>query len=339
MQPTTEFGALFQYSNPMASAAGYIGAQLVLPGEKMGPAFDRVMREKLFGPLGMSRTTFSFEEVLATDHAAPHGYDMALKNVPIAFALNRCILPVRPAGGAWSTVRDYAKYVQMEIAKGLLPDGTRFIGEESLLERRRTMVRISEERWYAMGLMLEDIKGIRVISHGGSMIGYKSNFYFVPDLGIGAVILTNADTGYGVAGAVIRRLLEMVYDGKPEAEEDLHAGIRSGKKYYRGQQKDWKLPPDPDEVKKLADRYRSQALGDFTVTRSGEDVIFQFGGWKSRMATKRNPDGTVSFMTADPGIRGFEIAAPKSEGTYKRLVIRDPQHTYPFDAVGGEPSS
>ena len=31
MKPTTEFGALFQYSNPLASAAGYIGARLVKP--------------------------------------------------------------------------------------------------------------------------------------------------------------------------------------------------------------------------------------------------------------------------------------------------------------------
>lgn len=29
MKPTTEFGALFQYSNPLASAAGYIAARTI----------------------------------------------------------------------------------------------------------------------------------------------------------------------------------------------------------------------------------------------------------------------------------------------------------------------
>ena len=56
-----------------------------------------------------------------------------------------------------------------------------------------------------MGLWLEDVKGIRVIRHGGSMFGYKSNFFLVPDLGVGAVILTNADSGWGLANAVRHR--------------------------------------------------------------------------------------------------------------------------------------
>ena len=61
MKPTTDFGQLFQYSNPLASAAGYIGARLIKPEGDLGQAYDEVMREKVFRPLGMSRTTFSFE--------------------------------------------------------------------------------------------------------------------------------------------------------------------------------------------------------------------------------------------------------------------------------------
>jgi hypothetical protein len=48
----------------------------------------------------------------------------------------------------------------------------------------------------------------------------------VPEAGIGGVILTNADSGWRVSMAVMRRTLEVVYDGEPEAEEDLRAGIR-----------------------------------------------------------------------------------------------------------------
>jgi CubicO group peptidase (beta-lactamase class C family) len=168
----------FQYSNPLASAAGFIAAHLILPDQRLGPAYDQAMRELVFEPLGMSRTTLSFEEVLATDHAVPHSFDLDLKNQPVDFDLNRVILPVRPAGGVWSSVRDYANYVRMELANGLLPDGTRYVGEQALLKRREVQVRVSEEAWYGIGLSLEDIKGIRVISHGGSMIGYKSNFFF-----------------------------------------------------------------------------------------------------------------------------------------------------------------
>jgi CubicO group peptidase (beta-lactamase class C family) len=109
MKPTSEFGALFQYSNPLASAAGYIGARLVKLGVELGRAYDEMMQEKVFRPLGMGRTTFSFSEALGTDHASPHSWDTSLRNVPIEMALNHSIIPIRPAGGAWSSARDYAR--------------------------------------------------------------------------------------------------------------------------------------------------------------------------------------------------------------------------------------
>src|SRR5207247_9748381 len=146
--------------------------------------------------------------------------------------------PGRAAGGPCCIVRDYARYVGLELAKRQLPDGSTSVTEKNLLARRAPQVRVGEESWYGMGLWLEDVKGIRVISHGGSMFGYKSNFFFVPDLGVGGVILTNADSGGSVANAVMRRTLEIVYDGKPEAEEHLRSGIREAEAYMTGGKKD-----------------------------------------------------------------------------------------------------
>ena len=332
MKPTTEFGALFQYSNPLASAAGYIGAHTVEPDAELGQAYDEVMREKVFRPLGMSRTTFSFDEALKTDHASPHSWDMSLKNVPIDMVLNHSIIPVRPAGGAWSSVRDYARYVRLELAKGQLPDGSTFVTEKNLLARRAPQVRVGEESWYGMGLWLEDVKGIRVISHGGSMFGYKSNFFFVPDIGVGGVFLTNADSGWGVVRAVMLRTLEVLYDGKPEAEERLLSGVRETHAYLLGEQRNWKVPAEPAEVKRLARAYRNAALGELVVRESPGDVVFQFGGWSSRMASKLNPDGTTSFISIDPGVRGFEFAAPAASGVYTRLRLRDAQHSYEYES-------
>ncbi len=333
MEPTTEFGELFQYSNPLASAAGYIAAQTVKPGAELGAAYDEVMRDKLFRPLGMTRTTFSFDEAMAGDFASPHSWDLAFASVPIDMKLNHSVIPVRPAGGAWSSVRDLARYVRLELANGRLPDGSALVSEASLLARRVPQVRVGEESWYGIGLWLADVKGIRVISHGGSLFGYKSNFFLVPDLGLGGVILTNADSGSLVAEAVMRRTLEVVYDGEPEAEEDLLSGVRETEAFLTGQQKDWRVPPDPGEVTRLAAVYRNAALGELAVRPGSDEVVFQFGGWQSRMATKVNPDGTTSFLSIDPGVRGFEFNAPPAAGTYTRLTLRDAQHSYDYEAV------
>src|SRR5207247_2527325 len=160
--------------------------------------------------------------------------------------------PGRAAGGPCCIVRDYARYVGLELAKRQLPDGSTSVTEKNLLARRAPQVRVGEESWYGMGLSLEDVKGIRVISHGGSMFGYKSNFFLVPDVGVGGVILTNADSGWDVTRAIMRRTLEVIYDGKPEAEETLLSAVRETKTYLTGSQRDWKVPPDAAEVKRLA---------------------------------------------------------------------------------------
>lgn len=47
-----------------------------------------------------------------------------------------------------------------------------------------------------MGLAVEHLSGIDIITHGGSMVGYKSNFFAIPSAQIGAVVLTNSDDGY-----------------------------------------------------------------------------------------------------------------------------------------------
>ena len=225
--------------------------------------------------------------------------------------------------------------MRLELARGRLPDGSTFVTEKNLLARRVPQVRVGEDAWYGMGLWIQDVKDIRVISHGGSMFGYKSNFFFVPEAGIGGVILTNADSGWRVSRAVMRRTLEVVYDGEPEAEEDLRAGIREIEADLRGEQRDWKVPPEPSQVKRLAGSYRNAALGEIVVRAGQDEVVFQFGAWKSRMATKLNPDGTTSFVSIDAGVRGFEFDAPAVTGVYPRLRLRDSQHTYDYEAVGG----
>src|SRR5262249_25936679 len=69
-QPTTKFGELFQYSNALASAAGYVGGYTLDPKRELGAAYDQAMRKLVFGPLGMKRTTFDFARAQRDNHAS-----------------------------------------------------------------------------------------------------------------------------------------------------------------------------------------------------------------------------------------------------------------------------
>jgi CubicO group peptidase (beta-lactamase class C family) len=100
--PTSKFGEVFQYSNLMAAAAGFVGGHVFAPKLELGRAYDEAMRKEIFTPLGMKMTTFDFKRALAGNHASPHGADID-GNIQLArMDLNYAIVPARPAGGAWS---------------------------------------------------------------------------------------------------------------------------------------------------------------------------------------------------------------------------------------------
>jgi hypothetical protein len=65
------------------------------------------------------------------------------------------------------------------------------------------------------------------------------------------------------------------------------------------------------------------------VLKDDRGTTFQFDGFKSKVASRKNDDGTISFITIDPGSIGFEFVVGERSGK-KVLVIRDGQHEYTF---------
>ena len=331
VQPTTKFGETFQYSNLLAAAAGYVGGHVVSPKLELGKAYDQAMKKKVFGPLGMKHTTFDFKQALRGNHAAPHAWNIDTKSAVARMDINYSIVPARPAGGAWSSARDLIRYVQLELGKGVAPGGKRIVSEANLLARREPQVKIGEWGAYGMGLSLDNKYGVTVVDHGGSMIGFKSNMIFLPDQGVGAVILTNSDEGGVVLGPFQRYLLEQLFDGKPEAEEDLRTAAKTIRENRAKERPRLVIPPDPAEAKALAARYDNAALGSLGVSSGANgSTVFDLGEWKSAVASRKNDDGTISLITIDPGTTGFEFVVGKGADGARTLTIRDAQHEYVF---------
>jgi len=329
MQPTSRFGEVFQYSNPMAAAAGYVGASVVNPGKELGAAYDEAMRSKVFEPLGMRRTTFDFAKAMSGNFASPHDVDLAGNTKPAPMDINYSIVPLRPAGGMWTSARDLSNYLRMELALGQLPGGKRLVSKESLLERRKGQVQTGEDVAYGMGLVINTQYGIPVVSHGGSLFGYKSEMIFLPDHGVGAVILTNADTGGYLTSFFRRRLLEVLFDGKPEAFEQ--ARIANIQRLANLAQRRERLvsPANASAVGRLAARYSSPALGELLVRAQSGATIFDFGTWHSAVASRKNDDGTISFVSIDPTVDDFDFVVGARDGK-RALIIREAQHEYAF---------
>lgn len=329
VQPTSQFGEMFQYSNLLAGAAGFVAGHVELPDLELGAAYDQAMQALVFDPLGMKATTFDYARALATNHAGAYGPDIDGKPAKAVFDLDYSILPLRPAGGAWSSVNDMLKYVSMELANGMLPDGRRYIREEPLLERRRPQVPIGRDATYGMGLMVDTKYGVPIVHHGGDMVGYHSDMMWLPEQNVGAVILTNGDLGTLIRGGFRRKLLEVLFDGRPEADADLAAASKTFFEQLAADRKLLVVPAEAGAAAKLAAHYSNASLGDIAVRRAGAAIVFDFGEWQSEVASRQNPDGSVSFITTAPGISGLEFVV--GTGPRRTLVVRDAQHEYVFD--------
>ncbi|MEP1384726.1 MAG: serine hydrolase [Paraglaciecola sp.] len=266
----------------------------------------------------------------------PHGVDLFGKTQIIkqtaTDGFNHTVTPYRPAGAAWSSPSDMIKYVYNELSIGLAPDGTRLYAAEPLLKRREPTVATGAESSYGVGLSNDTVSGIEIVEHGGSMAGYKSNFIAIPSANVGAVILTNSDEGYKLLTPFKRRLVELMYNAEPQAENKVHVTVETTQLNAGKLLEEVTYPPAPNIINNLADNYYSKELGELAVIKEAEDVVLNPGVWETYTGTKANPDGTISLVTIAPFFLGGELVVGEENGL-RTLTLLDAQHSYVFSEV------
>jgi CubicO group peptidase (beta-lactamase class C family) len=193
MQPTTGFGETFQYSNLMVSAGGYVAAKSAEPGKNLDAAYDAVMKREVVTPLGMTSTTFDMKTAQRGDFALPHGQSLSvdMQYTPFPLHTEEAVAAVRPAGAAWSTVRDLARYVQLELGKGKV-NGKQLVSELNMQLRITPQIKISDTESYGLGLFIGKDAGVVSLGHGGNTIGFTSDLFWLPEHNVGVIMLSNA---------------------------------------------------------------------------------------------------------------------------------------------------
>jgi CubicO group peptidase (beta-lactamase class C family) len=329
--PANSPGEKYLYSDVLVAAAGFIGGNAAHPELELGAAYDKAMQTRVFGPLGMRATTLDHRLALRRENrAVAHTPDRDGKQALAMMELNELLIAQRPAGGAWSNVRDMLKYVQMELSNGTLPGNERYIAEEPLLARRAPQVSMDEHASYGMGLVVERRYGIHFVYHSGDVVGYHSGMVWFPEHGVGGVFLTNGDPGWWLQKAFRRKLLELLFDGRPEADAWLSEKAKSFYAELAEKRKLVTLPADSAAAAQLARRYTNDELGEIVVLRNGANVIFDFGEWKGEVGSSRNPDGSTSFRPVDAGIWGAMLEFVAGDGEKRTLELRDGTHEYTF---------
>jgi len=321
MRPTTGFGETFQYSNFLVAAGGFAAAHLCAPRLPLAEAYESAMNSEVFGPLEMRDSFLRQEDALRGDAALPHALDFDGLMTRIPLHTEKAVYSVAPAGAAWSTASDMARYVMLELAKGCLPDGRRVISEEALLERRKPGIKIDKDSSYGLGLFVANEAGITVIQHGGNTFGFSTDVFFLPEHDFGVVVLTNAFQANLFLLAIRQKIFEIALGAEPKAAKTIETSARLMQEGVAAMRK--KVVAAAAEMKwvdEILGRYRCAELGSAAIEKRGDGYWVQCEEWGSPLGGEVQPSG-------DRLLRA--LAAPW-RGTIRWLVSPDAQ-TLTFD--------
>jgi CubicO group peptidase (beta-lactamase class C family) len=329
MRPTTGFGETFQYSNLLVAVGGYAAAATFWPEGGLQEAYDAAMKNLVFEPLGMASSFLSTEKARQADFAYPHGIDFEERCVPIDLAMEGSVESVAPAGGAWSTVEDMAQYLLLELSGGVTRDGTRLLSEETLRSRWSGGIRINDQLEYGLGLLHSDEQGLQVYSHGGNTFGFTSEMFFLPEQGIGAVILTNRRVANAFLGTVKQRLFEILFGAERQSDEMVAASVKN--RHDSAIRTRERVKIDAASIGWIGEfvgEYESPVLGEARIRRNGEEFWMQFESWGSSLGSEIQADGArVIVLISAPWTGSFRIQTVAATGD---LLLDTGQEKYTF---------
>lgn len=209
-----------------------------------GQPYADYIAEHVFTPARMGHSYYCSESAIRKDRA--HGYDAGPGGLRRKAYLDHT-WPYA-AGSLCSTVGDLVGWNQALHHGGVLPAGSyrMLVTPQPLTDG--TPIR------YAMGLVVDDTGGRRVITHGGGINGFLSDGRYYPDADLTVIVLQNTAGPRGPA-ALSQALADLVLGPAPVPATTPYAGDLD------------------DLLGDYAGPARGQAL-TLHVTRDGDQLVF-----------------------------------------------------------------
>jgi CubicO group peptidase (beta-lactamase class C family) len=329
MSPTTGFGETFQYSNYLVAAGGYAAARSFEHQGSLQHAYEQVMHKLVFEPLGMTMT--SLQEEIVKGNAAPHAIGFEGDCSLIDPGIERFVNATAPAGAVWSTVLDMAQYLLLELNRGKLSSGEPLLSEEALTARWTGGIKIDGKNTYGLGLLRSEEKGLEVIHHGGNTLGFSSDMYFLPNEGLGVVVLTNLRVANSFLAAARHKVFELVFGAPAKAEKMIAAASLSAKDAIEKTRARVKV--DADSVgwlEELEGEYRSDELGPLILSRRNHQYWSDFESWNSTLGVEEQSNGSRLVVLTSPPWSGLRLQVA-DDG--RALILDGGQNVYRFQRL------
>jgi CubicO group peptidase (beta-lactamase class C family) len=196
--------ALWNYSNPNYMLAGLIAERAG------GLNYRQLLAEELWGPAGMSSTTFDPAEVRAHGNFANgHCWVCAVGSVVSVPPEENDLWDVGPAGMAFSTVGDLTRW-----ALTMMDGGGPVLSSRSaaLLQFPHRWTNTSPDRHMGLGVMIDTYQGLDLVEYAGSIRGFGAHLMWVPDRRFAVALLANATS---TLSDTARCIVDSVLDPDP----------------------------------------------------------------------------------------------------------------------------
>lgn len=169
-------GDEFLYSN-----SGYLLLAMIVE-RVSGQSLREFAAERIFNPLGMENTHFhdNHHEIVKNRTI---GYSPTEKG----YRINTTSLDIVGDGGIFTTIEDLLRWDQNFYHNKLGQ------GNQELIDQILTpgMLNNSKTLDYAFGLMVNNYRGLKLVSHAGAFAGFRAEMIRFPEQGFSVICLTN----------------------------------------------------------------------------------------------------------------------------------------------------
>ncbi|WP_423605499.1 serine hydrolase [Sphingomonas sp. MS122] len=337
LRPVRGFRTGYDYDNILYIVAG------VLIERISGKSWRAFVTERLLAPLGMTDAVAS-RELLRTDNVAGRHARLGppVRGIGPMQVVKPDEAPLIDAGGGINaSVADIARWLEAQLALGELPGGKRLWSAETAAEMWKPQVIMSSSdggtdlnparpvmQGYALGWIVQDFRGRRLISHSGGLSGQVTQTAMIPSAGIGVAVFSNTEDSVsgGIRNAILDHLLGTApaYDWVASyVARDRQAQAEALSEMSAGDAK----PPEGAPSLPLAayaGRYRDPWYGDIVVTARADGLHIEFvptrafqsvlepwgaDSFRTRFPTGAGEDAVVTFAVADGKVTGVRMKA------------------------------
>lgn len=340
VKPVYSFRGKWGYTN-----AAFLTAGEVIP-KAAGKTWAEYLTEKIFQPLGMTRTMALSKDInSATNKATAHTVVQGtLKKIPYGNIDN-----IAPAGSISSSISDLSHWVMAQLdngryeGKSIIPAAA--IAQtwypHSILGNGGHRFNRAHFALYGLGWGLNEYVGRKIVSHTGGVNGFVTSVTLVPEEKLGIIVFTNTDVNSffeSLKWELLDAYLQLPYRNYSKLHYGFYQGQQKNEASWLAKKKDTiaSKPATALPLASFAGDYTHSIYGRMNIKMESNKLVATFEHHKGRFAALEPLGGNrflATFSDAIYGIKEWPFTIENGKVKSATVTVADFVEFTPYEFV------